>query len=65
MAMMRSGTGQSDAVGNTGQHGVAQMVLAMAELMVVLDATVLSVMLVHPDARPEGVKDVISELTSN
>ena len=47
-----------------GPHvGAAQLVSATAELMAVLDATVLGIMLADREGGPDGVRDQFSQWT--
>ena len=49
-----------------GPHvGAAQLVFATAELMAVLDATVVSIMLADHEGAPESVRDQFSQWTLN
>ena len=57
MATTSSARDRADTQGVGSHLGVAQSVFGIAELMVVLDATVLGIALADPGAGPESVTD--------
>ena len=63
--MTSSVAGQTSIRGDNPHVGVVQLVFAAAELMAVLDATVLSIMLADHEGAPEGVWDQFSPWTLN
>jgi len=64
MALTDSVTGEGATRGNARHVGVTGTVIAMAELMVTLDATVLGIALADLDAGTDGVKEQSESVVS-